>query len=84
MNTALGVDVDAVLLGVGGAGENDVGVGGALITLVTDVYDDAVLGDLEFELEGVNGTFFETYVIWTNDTLVSAHEENDLWLGLLD
>ena len=84
MNTALGIDVDAVLLGVGGAGENDVGVGGALITLVTDVYDDAVLGDLDFELERVKWNFFKTYVIWTNDTLVSAHEENDLWLGLLD
>ena len=59
MNTALGIDVDAVLLGVGGAGENDVGVGGALITLVTDVYDDAVLGDLDFELERVKWNFLK-------------------------
>ena len=59
MNTALGIDVDAVLFGVGGAGENDVGVGGALITLVTDVYDDAVLGDLDFELERVKWNFLK-------------------------
>ena len=46
MNTTLRIDVDAVLLGIGGTGQDNIGIGGALITLMANVDDAAILGDL--------------------------------------